>query len=58
MFFLKIWLSSGALFVDVRKATAYGRLTQTIPVGETAFLLAAPKEQPPRKLSGKRTAGG
>jgi len=31
---------------DGRKATAYGLITQTIPVGETAFLLAAPKEQP------------
>lgn len=31
---------------DGRKSTAYGLITQTIPVGETAFLLAAPKEQP------------
>ena len=46
MFFPKIWLGGGALFVDGWKATAYGQLTQTIPVGETAFLLAAPKEQP------------
>src|SRR6476469_1483315 len=46
MFFPKIWRSSRALFVDGWKATAYGRFTQTIPVGETAFLLAAPKEQP------------
>jgi hypothetical protein len=27
------------------------------PAGEVAWLGAAPKEQPPRKLSGKRTAG-
>ena len=36
---------------DGRKATAYGLITQTIPVGETAFRFfveegAAPKEQP------------
>jgi hypothetical protein len=31
---------------DGRKSTAYGLITQTIPVGEPAFLLAAPKEQP------------
>jgi hypothetical protein len=31
---------------DGWKTSAYGRVTQTIPAGETAFLLAAPKEQP------------
>ena len=46
MLFPKFWWGRRALFVDVMKTTAYGRFTQTIPVGETAFLLAAPKEQP------------
>jgi hypothetical protein len=32
--------------MDGTEVASYGRRTQTIPVGETASLKAAPKEQP------------
>jgi hypothetical protein len=40
-----------------RGGRCYTTTAVCTPAGEVAYLGAAPKEQPPRKLSGKRTAG-
>src|ERR1700751_6173743 len=41
-----------------RGGLCYTDVAVCTPAGEVARIGAAPKEQPPRKLSGKRTAGG
>jgi hypothetical protein len=44
--------------LGVRGGRCYTSGAVCTPAGEVAPIGAAPKEQPPRKLSGKRTAGG